>query len=205
MILVKEQPEPPRFDKEVRTPGREFLRHTRNPTTDEWGSRSYWRKVLMELHHAYMGVCAYTCHWIAHDTGSVTVDHFIPKSVRPTLAYEWSNYRLVCGRMNGRKGIHQDVLDPFELSSHVFELHFPSLQVRPSVRHATDLVRRAKKTIERLGLNDELSVKARLVYVREYCNSHITLGFLEHNAPFIFQEMVRQNLKTDIRKVMSLE
>ena len=205
MIFVREQPEPPRFDAEVRTPGQKFLRHTRNPTTDEWRSRAYWRKVLMELHDAYKGVCAYTCHRIAYDTGSSTVDHFVAKSIEPTLAYEWSNYRHVCGRMNGRKGPYQDVMDPFRLPRNVFELDFPSLQVLPSTEHGDDLVEQAESTIKRLGLNDELSVKARWVYVREYCTSHISLDFLERNAPFIFQEIVRQNLERDIRKIMSLE
>ena len=205
MIHVQEQPAPARFEAEVRRPGRRFLRETQNPTSGEWRSRSYWRKVLSELHEAYVGICAYTCHWIAYDTGSPTVDHFVAKSSEPALAYEWSNFRLVCGRMNGRKGTHRDVLDPFRLPGHVFELDFPSLQVSPSVDCSDDLVGRANSTIDRLGLNDELSVKARWVYVRDYCRADITLEFLERNAPFIFREIVRQNLERDIRRVMSLE
>ena len=205
MIFVQEQPEPVRFDADVRRPGRRFLSQTNVPTTDDWRSRSYWRRVLAELHDAYMGVCAYTCHWIAYDTGSATVDHFVPKSVDKALAYEWCNYRLVCGRMNGRKGAHQDVLDPFRLPRNVFELDFPSLQIMPSMRHGNAFSEQAKSTIDRLGLNDETSVKTRLAYVRNYCASHISLEFLEHNAPFIYQEIVRQNIERDIRRVMSLE
>ena len=205
MISVREQPEPPQFDADVRGPGQRFLQQTRSPSSDDWRSRSYWRKVLTEMHGAYMGICAYTCHWIAYDTGSATVDHFVAKSIEPRLAYEWSNYRLACGRMNGRKGRHQDVLDPFRLPRHVFELDFPSLQIVPSVENADDLLAKAESTIARLGLNDELSVKARWGYVRDYCASYITLEFLEYNAPFIFMEIVRQNLETDIRRIMSLE
>ena len=188
MIFVQEQAEPTGFDSAVRAPGRKFLKQTRNPTTDEWRGRSYWRAVLKELHDAYLGICAYTCHRIACDTGSITVDHFVPKLTNPNLAYEWSNYRLVCGRMNGRKGTHQDVLDPFRLQGDVFELDFPSLQVVPSRRLSGGLVAQAETTIKRLGLNDELSLGARWVYVRDYCASDITLKFLEHNAPFIFRE-----------------
>ena len=159
----------------------------------------------MEMHGAYMGICAYTCHWIAYDTGFATVDHFVAKSVEPGLAYEWSNYRLACGRMNGRKGNHEDVLDPFRLARRVFELNFPSLLIVPSGEDAGDLLAQAESTIARLGLNDELSVKARLGYVRDYCASDISLVFLECNAPFIFREIVRQKLETDIRRVMSLD
>ena len=157
------------------------------------------------MHEAYMGICAYTCHWIAYDTGTATIDHFVAKTIEPGLAYEWSNYRLACGRMNGRKGKYQDVLDPFMLPGRVFELDFPSLQILPSVENGDDLLSQAVSTIARLRLNDELSVKARWWYVRDYCASHITLEFLEYNAPFIFREIVRQNLEIDIRRVMSLD
>ena len=170
----------------------------------QWNGHAYWRRALGELHTTYRGVCAYTCHWIAYDTGSETVDHFVPKSVKPSLAYEWNNFRLACGRMNGRKGNHQDVLDPFTLPRHVFELDFPSLQMRPSRQHSTDLVAKAKGTIERLGLNDELCVGARWSYVKAYCESHITLQFVAERAPFIHEEIVRQKLEEKIRMIMSM-
>ena len=205
MIFVQEQPEPPQFETDVRIPGLEFLSETTNPTAGEWRSRSYWRRILTELHDAYKGVCAYTCHWIAYDTGASTVDHFVAKTIEPALAYEWNNYRLACGRMNGRKGAHHDVLDPFKLPRSAFQLDFPSLQIFPSTEHGDDLIGQANSTISRLGLNDEICVKARLVYVREYCMARIPLEYLECNAPFIFREIMRQNLETDIRMVMSLE
>ena len=204
MIFIQEQPEPLRFKKDVREPGRRFLTGNRTPTAGQWNGHWYWRRVLGELHAAYRGVCAYTCHWIAYDTGSETVDHFVPKSLEPTLAYEWNNFRLACGRMNGRKGNHQDVLDPFTLRRHVFELGFPSLLIRPSRKHSADLVAKAEGTIERLGLNDELCVTARWGYVKAYCASHITLQFVADHAPFIYEEIVRQKLEEKIRMIMSM-
>ena len=83
---------------------------------------------------------------------------------------------------------YQDVLDPFMLAGRVFELDFPSLQIVPSVENGDALLSEAPSTIARLRSNDELSVKARWWYVRDYCASHITPEFLEKDAPFIFRE-----------------
>ena len=205
MIFIQEQPEPPQFEEEVRMPGRGFLEQVPNPSTEQWKSRSYWQRILGELYDGYDGICAYTCHWIAPVTGVDTVDHFVPKSVESDLAYEWSNYRLVCARMNGRKGTKQDVLDPFVLRDYTFTLDFPSLQIRPSGDCAAELASKAQATILRLKLNDALCVKARWTYVRDYCKAMISFDYLAQCAPFIHREIVRQGLAGRIREVMSLE
>ena len=205
MIFVQEQPEPPQFQEKVGIPGRAFVEQVPNPSAMQWRARSYWRRVLSELYNGYGGICAYTCHWIEPVTGADTVEHFVPKSVDSALAYEWSNYRLVCARMNGRKGSKQDVLDPFSLREHTFALDFPSLQVRPAEECTEDLSARAQSTISRLKLNDALCVKARWIYVRDYCKSMISFAYLEQCAPFIHREILRQGLSERIREVMSME
>ena len=204
MIFVQEEPEPEEFEARVRVPGQAFLATVPHPSTNQWKSRSYWRRVLAELHGKYDGICAYTCHWIAPDTGWDTVEHFVPKDSEPTLAYEWSNYRLVCGRMNGRKGTKQDVLDPFALRDGTFALHFPSLQIRPSEECTPELAKEAVGTIKRLGLNDSLCVKARTTYVVNYCKAWISFEFLKEYAPFIHREILRQGLNDNIKEVMSV-
>ena len=113
MILVREQSEPSNFAEKVRRRGQDFLAKNPRPSAKQLADQPYWRDAAKQLYDAYDGICAYTCHWIAFDTGSRTVEHFVPKVVAPDLAYEWSNFRLVCGRLNSRKGRHQDVLDPF--------------------------------------------------------------------------------------------
>ena len=128
MIRVEEQKEPATFEARVKEPGALFLGTNPNPTSDDWKAHEYWRRVGRELYEAYDGICAYTCQKIEVVTGSATVDHFVPKSVRSGLAYDWSNFRLVCGRMNGRKGNQQDVLDPFGLENGVFS---PDYSWRP--------------------------------------------------------------------------
>ena len=107
--------------------------------------------------------------------------------------------------MNARKGTKQDVLDPFALREYTFALDFPSLQVRPSGDCTVKLASEAEETISRLGLNDALCVKARWTYIRDYCKSWISFEFLEHYAPFIHREILRQGLARQIREVMSIE
>ena len=205
MIFVEEKPEPLDFDTKVRVPGQTFLEKVPSPSTDQWKNRSYWQNILTELDDRYGGICAYTCHRIASDTGADTVDHFVPKSFNPALAYEWSNYRFVCARMNGRKGTKQDVLDPFGLRDRTFALHFPSLQVQPSEECGANLAAKAERTIKKLKLNDTLCVKARVAYVVNYCKAWISFEFLEENAPFIHREILRQGLVDSIGEVMSID
>src|ERR1700710_1295079 len=100
MMPVGPQPEPGIFDNRVRVPGINFLATTPSPTKEQWSTRDYWTRVSGEMHEAYHGICMYSCHWIPHDTGSKTIEHFKPKSTYPSDAYEWTNYRVVCGTLN---------------------------------------------------------------------------------------------------------
>src|SRR2546427_329692 len=125
MKHIDRQPEPVNFNARVRIPGRRYLNHTPAPTSKEFAAHSFWRRILSELHDAYSGICAYSCHWIPYDTGADTVEHFLAKNTHPTQAYEWTNYRLVCATLNGRKGIHADVLDPFHVQNGWFVIDFP--------------------------------------------------------------------------------
>ncbi len=205
MIYVEPRPEPDTFNEQVRAPGRRFLEATPNPTTQEFSQHSYWRRNAGELYASYGGICAYSCHWIAPDTGWKTVEHFVPKSIDPLLAYEWANYRLVCGRLNGRKGNHQDVLDPFDINDDIFVIDFPSMLVKPK-----DGISKAQKeavlaTIARLKLNDdETCVVSRLRYIKDYCFGYISGEFLQRNAPFIFRKLLRQEIIEYIDEIMNI-
>ena len=46
----------------------------------------------------------------------------LPKSTRWRDVYEWLNYRLACSRMNSRKGVMPNILDPFEVENEWFVL-----------------------------------------------------------------------------------
>ena len=193
VIRVEEQPEPESFAATVRRRGEGFLAtNPRRPI--RFKGREYWRDAAEDLYEAYDGICAYTCHRIAIDTGWRSVEHFVPKSVDAGLAYEWSNYRLVCGRLNSRRRAHQDVLDPFQIENGVFWLDFPSLQVRPADGLPGEIAGRVLRTIGRLKLNDEICIKGRRAYVVPYCSGRFDLAHLRDDAPFIHREIVRQDL-----------
>src|SRR5882724_4451217 len=122
MIPVHAAPEPEDFDNKVRVPGLAALaelvgeptgRTRRGPKRkavyarreairwDSHASLSYWTEALDDLRERYHGRCAYLAIEIPLAVGWATVDHFVPKSHDWRLAYEWSNYRLCAGRVNG--------------------------------------------------------------------------------------------------------
>ena len=205
MIPVKPKPEPDTFDQLVRVPGNRFLKKVSNSklTNKQWEYHDYWTNIRPYIYDVYNRVCAYYAHWIPNASCTPNVDHFIPKSVRPELAYEWSNYRLACPRANSLKRDFQDVLDPFEIEENWFVLDFPSLLVRPNPKLTNEIQEQIWKTIDRLKLNDDQTiVDERSRWLEYYCQGKTDLSFLKENAPFIAHELKRQNLVEDIKKMM---
>ena len=137
-----------------------------------------------------------------YDVGSDTVEHFLPKSSYPDLAYEWTNYRLVCSRLNARKGNFEDVVDPFDVIPGMFNLHFPSLNVITGSNLTGPQQNLAESTIRRLRLNDSRSIDTRQEYVKSYIGGHISATYIRHKAPFLMSELARQAL--DKRKLRQL-
>lgn len=202
MIHIDQKGEPQNFNARVRLRGRRFLRRRRRPTEKEWRHHAYWREAGSELHDAYGGICAYSCHWIPYDTGADTVEHFRPKDTYPREAYEWSNYRLVCATLNGRKGVFEDVLDPFRIHDGWFVIDFPSMLVKPHSDLGRTRHGKVQATINRLGLNDEgTCLKSRVKWLREYCTNNISFDHLRRHAPFIVAELERQGLAATIPHV----
>jgi uncharacterized protein (TIGR02646 family) len=203
VIPLIQQPEPADFENKVRSKGVVFLQTVPQPKA--WNNREYWRESLKDLHEAYNQVCAYSAQWISWIEGSPTVDHFIPKSVKPELAYEWSNFRLSCLKMNARKRDFQDVLDPFQIEPGWFVLDFPSLLIKVNPTLEEPIKKQVKSTIKRLKLNDDDNcVKHRQDWLMRYCEGKFKIEFLKETAPFIAYELERQNLVDEIAFVMSV-
>jgi hypothetical protein len=203
VIPVSQQPEPTDFESRVRLKGIVFL-HTA-PRPKVWNSREYWRDSLRDLYVAYNKVCAYSAQWIPWIEGSPTVDHFTPKSIKPELAYEWSNFRLSCLKMNARKRDFLDVLDPFQIEPEWFILDFPSLLIKASVDLEEPIKSQVRSTIKRLKLNDDDDcVKHRQDWLLRYCEGKINFDFLKETAPFIAYELERQDLVESIAHIMSV-
>ncbi len=146
------------------------------------------------MRSAYHSVCAYSAHWISPATGGHSIDHFVPKSSRPDLAYEWSNYRYVSAKFNARKGT-RSILDPFRLESNWFILDFDSFLIKPNPSLATDYKAAVQNTIDILRLNDdEDCIELRQDCVYWFHTGEITLSHLQRIAPFIAYELQRQRL-----------
>lgn len=186
MIPVALQPEPDSFDQQVRQLGNQWL--ASNPTATAENYPPYWRKCLADLHTAYSGICAYVGTYINPTTGASSVDHFVAKSRRPDLAYEWANYRLACLRMNARKRDFDDVLDPFTISENRFQLVLLTGEIKPAFLNDVD----ALNTIQRLGLDQENFREERYTYFLDYLKGEISADYLCRRAPFVYQEAVRQ-------------
>src|SRR5690349_8300719 len=93
LIHVERTAEPTTFDSSVRQPRKKFLARFPKPSKEQWRHHDYWVRCLPDLHSAYRGICAYSCHWIPFDTGFKTVEHFESCTKNPSFAYEWHNYR----------------------------------------------------------------------------------------------------------------
>jgi hypothetical protein len=202
MIPVQPQPEPEIFSARIRERGRQFLHASPHPTMAEWNTHAYWRDILPDLRKAYRGICAYSAQWIPPDIGSDSVDHFVPKTINPGLAYEWQNYRYASLRFNARKSTHV-VLDPFQIEWGWFVLDFPSLLVKPHADLPKDLQEAINSTISVFRFNsDEGCVESRQHWLEAYCRYDISFTHLESRAPFIAFELKRQQLQETIRQIM---
>ncbi len=204
MMPVHPQPAPLDFDKRVKNRGEKFLKKTPNPTTKQWANHDYWCEALPDMRHAYKGICAYSAQWIS-DNGSDSIDHFIPKTSRPDLAYEWNNYRYTALKFNARKGT-RTILDPFILKPDWFILEFPSLLVKPNAALLPEDREKVQHTIDVLKLNDdEGCIEARLNWLHHFCASEFPFDHLKTMMPFVAYELQRQNIIDKIAIIMSFE
>lgn len=193
MIKVRLAVEPKNFVELVQKPGKKFIATNPEPTQKQWKQNNYWVRIAKDIHRTYSGVCAYYCQYIPKVTGSKTIEHFKPKSKHPNQAYIWSNYRLVCGMMNGRKGNNEDVLDPFDIEDDWFIINFNTYMVEPSELVDTQTKSRIDKTIRRLNLNDDECVEGRMEALERFADRG-DIKYLDFWVPFIAKELRRQEL-----------
>lgn len=147
------------------------------------------QSVLDDMMDAYGQFCAYLALRIERATGSPTVDHYVPKERDWRLVYEWSNYRLSAGCVNGAKGT-RNVVDPFQVKPGWFELDLDTFLVRrgdaaPVAEHA-----RIDETLTILNLRQ--CVRQRGDFITRYRARQIDLAHVEGYAPFIASELRRQ-------------
>ena len=201
MIRVTVALEPTSFNANVRVPGTTFLQVNPNPSSIDFGPHSYWKTIAGELFIAYQKTCAYSCSpiWVRN---AATVDHHLPKTLRPDRAYEWNNYRLARFKMNSNKGVNLAVLDPFLVEDHWFEIDFPSCLVKPGVGLTPDIRARVVETIRCLRLNDDDElVDERARQMIELTNGDISFAKLSREYPLLAREVTRQGLLGNLNNI----
>ncbi len=142
-----------------------------------------------------MHICAYTAMYLP-EQGSV--DHFLPKTSHPNLAYEWSNFRLASGRVNNSKGSATDILAPFLIENDWFYMDIPACLLRANQALEKPLRNQISGTINSLRLNqDDNYVQERCNILMDFAREDITFGFLERRYPFLAKEITRQALSQE--------
>jgi hypothetical protein len=198
MIRVVPKPEPSDFDAKVRQPGRAFLQGQgviagqTTPANFPW--KELWRSALEDLFDDYGEICAYSGMRIPSCRSGATVDHFLHKGRNPFLAYEWNNYRLAFSRFNSRKSSFDDVLDPFQVEPGWFVIDFGDGRVLANPLVERSIEERIKQTIQRLKLNERRLKNKRTELFDRFLKKKVELGVLCEDAPFVYQEILRQGL-----------
>ena len=183
MIPVQPRSEPSNFDGEVRQPGLNFLKkHPGSPP------KALWSIARSDLQRSYRYICAYTCRRIVDGS----VDHFLPKSKYPKLAYEWANYRLCCNAANQAKAAKVGLMDPFTIGRGWFAITFPLCDVVLGPNVPKGRKAEAQFTIKALNLNSESLLKVRSDMATEFRDEHVALGYVWRWYPFLAVEIKRQ-------------
>jgi hypothetical protein len=191
MITIIKQKEPQSFDSDVRIPGLRYLQINPRPNSREFSKHNYWRKISTDLYRLYNGICAYTGMWFANT--SVSVDHFLPKSRNPELAYEWDNYRLTTQKMNNTKGDEINLVDPFDIVFGWFILDLNTCLIKPNETLADAEQKKITRTILVLRLNcDDDRVEYRREIIQGYIDGVFDFEFIKEKYPYIAYEIERQ-------------
>lgn len=214
MIRLVLAQEPADFDEKVRKPGLRALDEmVGNQVVRTAGKKfnivaarkedikgsdfpAYWTEALPDLMKSYGRLCAYTSFYIHKVTGSGSVDHSVAKTKDWQLAYEWTNYRLICSLMNSRKGV-KNLLDPIVVQDEWFELEFVGFQVLPRPGLDGPLASIIQFTIDELGLNETACIEVRTEYAEEHWEDQSVRSWqrLLERCPFVAREMERQGRK----------
>jgi hypothetical protein len=188
MMRFRPAKEPERFDERCRGRGRKWLAEH-----SSWDRPyDYWSEFEPDLRAAFHDLCAYCTMVIPKGD----VDHFIPVALLKRRGhhhriYEWDNLRYADEYFNKKKTDFL-ILDPFQVRDDWFDLLLPSLELvltdRLPKRHHT----RARRTLEKLGLDrGEVVVRYRRKWFNMYRRRRLDLDGLREVAPLIARAVTR--------------
>lgn len=200
---------PAHYNTKVRGRGEAFLRRNPTPSSDAWDKHAYWREIHDDLYQGHGGICVYCASWTprrlspASGIDHTSVDHYLPKSTSPLRAYDWTNFRLCRTRLNNRKDVFTDVLDPCCIADGYFMLEFTTFLIKPTPGLQAEIETGVRSTIDRLQLNiDNAYVNERITVIREYSLGQLSFSQVESKYPFIAQQLQAQDFDTRYRTRM---
>jgi hypothetical protein len=196
MTHIVKQQEPETFNEKVRIPGRNFLKTYPFPNSRQLQEHNYWKNIKDDLSQLYKHICAYTGEWVYKESASV--DHFMPKSKYPQLAYEWDNYRLTTKEMNNIKGDKVDLIDPFDVQIGWFVLVLPGCDIKPCETLNEIDRNKINYTINVLKLNSDKRSENRSIIIQDYINNGCPFDSLKKRYPYIACELERRDLQTKV-------
>ncbi len=177
-----------------------------HPTASEFRKHAYWTEIHDDLYRDYKGICAYCASWTPRSPGGrldhTSVDHFLPKSLNPLLAYEWDNFRLCRARLNANKGDQLSVIDPLYVINGWFTLDFTTFLIAPNDSSPAYIQYHVNESITTLGLNADDYVNERIGVIKEYCLGSTSLSDLKSFYPFIATEIVRVDFDRTLKPEM---
>ena len=129
-----------------------------------------WSRFVDDLNAAFGDICAY-----CEETCKPEVDHFRPTSRYPWLVYRWSNWLFSCSPCNNTKrarwpstGYVDPCANPLQgTPERYFRFDTDKSEIRPRKDLDSESCRKAKRTIDDLGLNarHHLIKRERLVVI----------------------------------------
>ena len=200
MIRVLPKPEYAAFNADVRIPGMRFLQT--NPSPSSRNFPNYWNRAKRELRQAYE-CCAYTSRMVRGD--DVSVDHFLPKTKYPQLAYEWDNYRLARPKLNRNKADSEDVVDPFHVRNGWFFLECPTCFIHPGDNLSGTTRDEVTTTIGVLKLNSPELADERCRWLVDLADGLISFDYLKREYPFLASQIERQGIQGQLRTLFALD
>lgn len=200
MIRVLPKPEYAAFNADVRVPGMRFLQT--NPSPSSRNFPNYWNRAKRELRQAYE-CCAYTSRMVRGD--DVSVDHFLPKTKYPQLAYEWDNYRLARPKLNRNKADSEDVVDPFHVRNGWFFLECPTCFIHPGDNLSGTTRNEVTATIGVLKLNSPELADERCRWLVDLADGLISFDYLKREYLFLASQIERQGIQGQLRTLFALD
>jgi uncharacterized protein (TIGR02646 family) len=104
-----------------------------------------------------------------------TIEHYVPKSVKPLLAYVWSNLFLCCHQCQEYKNnlFHKELIKPDRVTynfDEYFIIDFATGELQPNPAFPQNITA-AQQTILLYGLNEDGRPQLRLDEVEAYNNT----------------------------------